>query len=183
MVIHYFRAYHTLLAILVVLAYLSGDAGFVHAWLGYGVATILLLRLLTAFAGMPQLGLMRFYPRFEGLKLGNVFTHPAISHTLLAGIALCLIGATVTGVAMDRGDALSLSRVQLVDRLNADQPEVQRNETFEVTENGSERLGEMHQALANLLMVLVAMHVIYLFLFKRSLARFMLFLSMPAPRT
>jgi len=74
--------------------------------LGYGVAIILLLRLLAAFAGMPQLGLMRFYPHFEGLKLGNAFTHPAISHTLLAGIALCLIGAIVTGVAIDGGDAL-----------------------------------------------------------------------------
>ena len=83
---------------------------------------------------------------------------------------------------MDRGDALSLSQLQLVDRLNAEQQEVQRNETFEVTENGSERLGEMHEVLANLLMLLVATHVTYLFLFKRSLARFMLFLSKPAPR-
>jgi len=42
------------------------------------------------------------------LKLGNVFTHPAISRTLLAGIALCLIGAIHTGIAMDRGDAMGL---------------------------------------------------------------------------
>ena len=179
--IRYLRAYHSILAVLVVLAYLTGEAGLIHAWLGYGIACVLLLRLAAAFGGVPQLGLMRFYPHFEGLKLDNVFTHPAISRTLLAGIALCLVGASATGIAMDRGAAMGLSQLQFADGPNADEDENQPEETFEFTESWNESLGELHGLLANLLMLIVTMHVTYLFLFKRPLARFMLFLGTPRP--
>lgn len=181
-VIRYLRFYHSVLAVLVVVSYLSGEAGLIHAWFGYGIAFVLLLRLAAAFGGVPQLGLMRFYPHFEGLKLDNVFTHPAISRTLLAGIALCLIGATVTGIAMDRGAAIGLSPLQFDEGPNADESESRTDETFAATENGDEQLGELHELLANLLMLIVAMHVTYLFLFKRPLARFMLFLGATTPR-
>jgi cytochrome b len=40
-------------------------------------------------------------------------------------------------------------------------------------------LGELHEATANLLLVFVATHVIYLLLFKRQLALFMLFRPSP----
>jgi hypothetical protein len=35
------RIYHATLAILAILAYLTGELGLVHAWLGYGVAIVL----------------------------------------------------------------------------------------------------------------------------------------------
>jgi len=37
---------------------------------------------------------MRFYPLFDGLKLSNVFTHPAVTKIFMLGIALNLL-ATV----------------------------------------------------------------------------------------
>lgn len=107
------RFYHTGLAILVVAAYVSGEAGLVHAWLGYGVAALIAVRLGMAVTGARQLGLMRFYPHFEGLKVGTALTHPAISRTLLLGIALCTIGATGTGLMMDRGRAIGGMRTAM----------------------------------------------------------------------
>lgn len=54
---HKVRFYHAALAILTVLAYLSGDFGLVHDWLGYGVAVVIALRLLWAVFNPRQLGL------------------------------------------------------------------------------------------------------------------------------
>jgi cytochrome b len=175
------RAYHALLAILVVAAYFSTEWGFAHAWFGYGVAAVIVLRLILALTGAPQLGLMRFYPQFQGLKLDNAFTHPAISRVLLVGIATCLIGVTGTGIAMDKGRSFNplppaaSSSVQSEARSGAlgGANEEREGEGGEGEEGGL--LGEVHEVLGNALMLLVASHIAYLFLFKRPLARFMLF--------
>lgn len=177
------RAYHALLAVLVVAAYFSTEWGPAHAWLGYGVAAVIALRLVMALTGSPQLGLMRFYPHFQGLKLDNAFTHPAISRVLLAGIAVCLIGVTATGVAMDGGRSLNanLPAASSADpgqaagdaHGEAEEDEGEESEGEEGEEGGP--LGEVHELFGNGLMLLVVLHVSYLFLFKRPLARFMLF--------
>lgn len=93
---------------LMLAAYFTCDDDRVQAWLGYGVAAIIAVRMSMALAGSPQLGLMRFYPHLEGLKLGTPLTHPAISRSLLVGIAVCTIGAVETGIWMDRGHSLSI---------------------------------------------------------------------------
>lgn len=178
------RAYHALLAVLVVAAYFSTEWGPAHAWLGYGVAAVIALRLVMALTGSPQLGLMRFYPHFQGLKLDNAFTHPAISRVLLAGIAVCLIGVTATGVAMDGGRSLNanLPAASSADpgqaagdaHGEAEEDEGGEGGEGEESEEGGP-LGEVHELFGNGLMLLVVLHVSYLFLFKRPLARFMLF--------
>lgn len=177
-VMHYFRIYHAIMAVLVTLAYLTGEAGGVHAGLGYGVAVVLLLRLASAFAGFPQLGLMRFYPHFDRLNLGNVFTHPAISRSLLAGIALCLIGVTVSGIALDRGYSRSVSKATSVELLsNATASQIDNREFRAVVDEKDTGLGDFHEGVAELLMVIVGLHVTYLFIFKRPLVRFILFVG------
>jgi cytochrome b len=103
------RAYHALLATLVVLAFMSGEAGLVHAWVGYGVAAVIALRIMLALSGQPQLGLSRFYPQFQNQRLGIALTHPAISRTLLLAIAACTVAAVGTGVAMDNRRALGVA--------------------------------------------------------------------------
>ena len=187
------RAYHALLAILVVFAFLSPEWGHVHSWLGYGVAAMILLRLVLALTGAPQLGLMRFYPHVHGLKLGTVFTHPAISGALLLGIAICVIGVTGTGIALDKGRTFGLGRTELRQQAQPATPELPtvRGDDDEDGERGGgrgedhdeggEAVEEVHEVLGNLLMFLVGGHVAYLLLFKRPLARFMLFLQ-PARR-
>jgi cytochrome b len=167
------RVYHAILAVLVIVAYVSGEWGAIHLWFGYGIAAVIVLRLLLALSGAPQLGLARFYPHFADLKLDGAFTNPIISRTLLLGIAICLIGVTVTGIALDKGRALGVAGGQIASPAQAGE----RGEHARRSDNGkeSELLEGAHELLANILMLLVASHVTYLLIFKRPIARFMLF--------
>lgn len=162
------RTYHAALAGLTVATFATGEAGMIHAWLGYAIALVILGRLAAAMAGLKQLGLARFYPQFAGLRLGTTLTHPAISKALLAGIAACLIAVTATGIHLDGGRSLGLAAAAV----------------GEARHHGG-LVEEAHEALANLLLVLVGLHILYLVISKRSLARFMLFLApaggRPAP--
>ena len=177
------RALHAALAVLAGLAYITGEWGAVHAWLGYGVAAVVLLRLLAALtgriAGNFTLGLQRFYPHFTGLRFDNALSHPAVSRVLIAAIALSLIGATATatGIAMDRGRTLGLAADAIVAPAMADEGRGNRPPRS-VAEKA---LGEAHEVLANLMLLTVGAHVGYLLLFRRPLARFMLFLPPAGP--
>ncbi len=164
------RIYHATLAILAILAFITGEMGIIHAWLGYGVGAIILLRLLWALSGDRQVGLMRFYPDFEGLKADNLFTHPLISKMLMLGIAISLIAATSTGIAMDKGKAIGMVNISIIAPANAD-------DNGEENEDGEDSpLGETHEFFANLMLLFVGLHITYLLLFKSPLARFMLFI-------
>lgn len=152
--------------------------GLIHAWLGYAVAAIIAALLLAALVGLRQLGLMRFYPDFTALRLDRRVTHPAISHTLLLGIAVSLIGVTATGIAMDRGAALGLKTA--AEAAAWDTEDDKRGRGVGGREHRKDGLlAEVHEALADLLLALVGLHVVYLLLFKRPLALFMLFLDTP----
>lgn len=177
------RAYHAVLALLVVATYASGELGLIHAWLGYAIALVILVRLAWAATGVRQLGLMKFYPRFEGLDLSRSVTHPAISRVLLLGIGASLIGAAVTGIAIDRGRSVGMPTVSTspVTAATTDSRE-SRERKGDHEKQGSEEeghLSEVHELLANLLVGLVVLHVVYLLAFKMPLARFMLFLDAP----
>jgi cytochrome b len=149
-------------------AYFSAEMGLVHAWLGYGVAALILFRLIWALSGAPQLGLARFHPSFKDLHLKGIMTHPAISQVLLAGIALSVIGATGTGIMMDKGRALQPSALSSFSLSDENGRERREDEFGEFNE-------EAHEYLANLAIALVVLHVLYLLSFKLPLARFMLF--------
>lgn len=180
-VMHRLRAYHALLALLAIGAYLSAEWGKVHAWLGYGVAAMIVIRLALALTGAPQLGLMRFYPHFDGMKLGNAMTHPAISRTLLLAIAISLIAVTGTGIVVDQGRALNfsggsqVSSSTIISEARSDEQHARREHSEEDEEEGL--LSEAHEFFGNLLVLVVGLHVTYLLLFKRPVALFMLFLD------
>lgn len=95
---HKIRWYHAVLAISTLLAYFTGDFGFIHDWLGYGVGIIIVARLGWAVFNPRQLGLNRFYPVFDGIEWTNAITHPAISKTLILAVAVSVILATATGL-------------------------------------------------------------------------------------
>ena len=170
-VIKYLRLYHATLAITALLAYITGEVGIIYAWLGYGVALIIVMRLLWAISGESQLGLSKFYPSFEGMKINNALTHPAISRTLLAGIALSVIAVTITGILIDQGKSIGLADIQMMPPAFADDD----GEYGEYGEREDGFLSESHEFLANVMLLFVGMHVTYLILFKRPLALFMLF--------
>lgn len=170
------RIYHASLAILSLLSYVTGDLGIIHSWLGYGVAAVIAFRLLWALSGNPYVGLTRFYPSFEGLKLTNIFMHPAISKVFMLGILLSLLTATATGIAMDKGRDLGFANMELVTTAYADDEgeHDKKNKNFY-----EEALEETHEFFANLFLFFAGMHASYLLLFKRPLAKFMLFLNKP----
>jgi cytochrome b len=167
-VMHRIRIFHAFLALTVLAAYFSAELGLIHAWLGYGVAALILFRLIWALSGVPQLGLERFYPSFKDLHLKAIMTNPVISRVLLAGIAISVIGATGTGILMDNGRALQPTSLSSFSLSGENESEGSEGESGEVYE-------EAHELLANLAIALVALHVLYLLAFKFPLARFMLF--------
>jgi cytochrome b len=179
------RAYHAVLGSLVVLAFLTGEAGLIHAVLGYAIAVIILGRLAAALSGVRQLGLSRFFPQFAASHRGSPFTHPAISKVLLAGIAGCLIAATVTGIELDRGRTLGLAGQAVVASAQAESERGEHRDRAGARRGGEAghggegrgEGGDGHEFLSNLLMILVGAHVAYLLAFKWPVARFMLFRS------
>jgi cytochrome b len=173
------RIYHALLAMLAVLSYATGELGVVHAWLGYGVAIVIAMRLLWALSGNPHVGLMRFYPSFEGLALTNIFTHPSITKLFMLGIAISLLAVTATGIAMDNGKAIGLTGNQLVSTAFADDNDDGAGHGKTRKSPYEEALEEGHELCANLLLLFVGLHVSYLLLFKRPLAKFMVFANKP----
>ena len=173
---HKVRFYHAALAIFTVLAYLSGDFGLVHDWLGYVLAAVLAMRLLWAVFNPRQLGLNRFYPNFDGLRFDNAYHDPAVSKVFILGIALSLLGATLSGVAMDGGRAIGLADagigISVIGTAHADEGE--RGEHGD-RHGGDDFMEEIHESLSSLVILFVILHAGYLLLFKFPLARFMLF--------
>ncbi|MFY8096125.1 MAG: cytochrome b/b6 domain-containing protein [Niveispirillum sp.] len=180
---HSIRAYHAILALLVLLAYVTSEWGAIHAWLGYGVGLMILIRLGLAASGLPQLGLERFYPHFTGLNLGRITTHPAISRSILLAIAISLVTVTATGMVMDAGRTFSAAAPPPPSEFSAStaaedgtHSRDQLEEVEEADDQDGGPLGEVHEFFGNLILLLVGGHVAYLLAFKRSLVRFMLFL-------
>ena len=139
------RAYHVTLATLTILAFVTGDFGFIHDILGYAVGAVIVLRLLWAVFNPSQIGLNRFHADFPGLRFDRWLRHPGISQTLILAIAFTLSAATVTGLMIDPA-----------------------------AEDRSWML-EIHESFSNLLVLLVILHALYMLAFKRPLAKYMLY--------
>lgn len=183
--IHRIRLFHAALAVFVLLAYATGDDDSVHYWLGYAVALLVVVRIAWGLTGVPQLGLMKYYPHFEGLRLDNAMTHPAISRTLLLTIALSVITTAGTGIAMDRGRTLGFAPTpaSVPTSVSSAHDAKPGRQIRERKRHHPKWLEEVHEVAANLVLVAVGCHVTYLLLWKRPLALFMLFVARPrAPR-
>lgn len=189
------RLSHAALAVGCILAYFTGDAGIVHAWIGYTVAAIIALRLVWGLFGPRQVGIARLVPTLEQVSAIRWLDHPAVSKILLSSIVVSLLVVTGTGIALGPGvgegdrehatastpasqpaaqDAGRLSHVAFVSPARADEGE--ENE-------GGEWIEEIHEASANLLFLFVGLHVGYVLLFKRKLAFYMLFTETPPARS
>ena len=184
MVIYRLRLFHATLALFVLLAYATGDDDSVHYWLGYAVALLVVVRIVWGLTGVPQLGLVKYYPHFEGLRLDNAMTHPAISRSLLLAIALSVIATAATGIAMDRGRTLGFATSTSVSTSTlAAGDELRQKQVRKRESHHPKWLEEVHEVAGNLVLVAVGCHVAYLLLWKRPLALFMLFLVKPrAPK-
>ena len=173
-VFHKIRLYHTVLALLVAAAYLTGDElEGLHVWLGYAVAAVILFRVLWAAVGPWQLGISRLFPDLMELAKVRRPNHPMIGRTLLAGIVINLLLTTGTGLLMEPPPIGQLAaEVSIAPALADDGRDRDRDRDV----NESEALEEVHETTANLLVLFVVLHVTYLLAFKRPMAFFMLFL-------
>lgn len=183
------RFYHLLLAGVTVLAYFTAEElGLVHAWSGYVIAALLGLRLILGLARKRGFELRRLVPSLAAPPRGqDGIRHPIISRLLVAAILISVAGAAGTGIAMDQGGTLTGQSIRLDDgerdsgeHENEDGEERGQASSALIDSDSGERedegpLGEFHEVFGNLILPLVALHALYLLLFRFELARFMLF--------
>jgi cytochrome b len=181
------RVFHLLLAAAAIAAYLTGEEeSGVHRLIGYSVATLITLRLLLSLLGVGNFGWRRWMPSFAVMPPGKALRHPAISKLLVLAILATITGTATTGVLMDGGRSLANPSFSFGESENggedeageddeggAAQPGVARDDGGEEEEGGA--LAEIHELLANLILPLVGLHVLYLLIFRRAMARYMLF--------
>lgn len=198
----FFRIYHVLFGGAALAAYFTAEElGLVHAWLGYGIAALIAIRLISGLLGVRGFQFRRLMPSLASPPLGQTgVRHPAISRGLAAALLLCVTGAATTGIAMDGGGTLVGQSIRADDREGygeddrghdgRDEDENGRFSAFGLIqpayadddgEGGEEReegpLGELHETFGSLILPLAALHALYLLLFRLDLARFMLFLQ------
>lgn len=190
-----FRVFHLLLALTVTAAYFTAEAfGLVHAWVGYAVAALVVLRLALGMARARGFEFRRLVPSLAAPPRGQTgIRHPAIGRALTLALFLAMAGTATTGVMMDRGGTLVGQSIRVHDGErhrggNADDereasagalslvvPPANAREEGEGGKRGESALGEIHETLGNLVLPLVLAHLLYLLVFRLDLARFMLF--------
>lgn len=185
-----FRLLHLIAAAAVIAAYVTAEElGLVHAWLGYAIGAIVVLRLALAGLGAKGFTLHRLRPKLRAAPVGmGGLRHPAIAQVLTLALALNVVGLAATGIAMDQGGTLVGQSMRADDGAEEGGEDDEDSALLGVMipkahaddDSGGEAdegpLGEIHEALGSLLIPLVLAHVAYLLVFRFQMARFMLFL-------
>jgi len=190
---HQLRLYHAMLAVSGLVAYATGEAGIVHAWIGYALVGIILFRLAWGMLGPSQFRIGRFLPDLASLCRIRAANDPAIARVLLGGVVVSLLLVVGSGIALDQTKSLNLvaeTRTVPVPRVDF-HPQGARMTPGTVVqsvnmEDDDEKEGwlqELHEFSANMMVLLVGIHVSYMILFRRPLALFMLFVPGQKRRT
>ena len=169
-----FRLYHLIFGVAVAAAYFSAEElGLVHAWLGYGIAALLVLRVLFGLARRTGFAFARLRPRLWSVgKANRGLRHPMLAHTLTLALFVSIAGAAGTGIAMDQGGTLVGQSIRASEDHEATGP--RHREHGEDEEEGA--LSELHEFFGNSVLPLALLHIAYLLLWRRGMAQFMLFL-------
>lgn len=199
-----FRSFHVLFALAVIAGYVTSEEfGLAHAWIGYGVATLILVRIVLGVARRRGFEFRRLTPRLGGLALSKAgLRHPAIASGLTLALALCVTGSAATGLAMDRGGTLvgnsirshdddherrhgrrhgddrdedEHARAAPSDMLGLASPALAGDGEDEAEEEDEGALGEMHEVFGNALLPLAILHLVYMLIFRFDMARYVLF--------
>ncbi len=150
------RAYHIGLIALTALSYVTGEAGAVHTWLGYGVAGVILFRMAWGVVGPRQVGISRFFPPIPDFKR-TPLNDPAFSRLLISAVALVLILVTATGVMLDPPGRTAAERSAQAAPVHA--YSLLAPAYADDDEDRGGRKEEVHEFTANLLVIAVALHV------------------------
>lgn len=144
-----------------------------HIWVGYGLAAILGLRLLWGLVGPAEARFTAFWPsprkaiaHIREIREGKVTQHR--SHNPLGALMVfaiwgCLLTIIATGIAMagpppwDGREQDSEHRSPAVTAQSHEDDEGEEGEEGEEREEGP--LGEVHETAANLLYLLILLHL------------------------
>lgn len=162
-----FRFFHATLAVLAVLAYVTAEAGWIHAWIGYSLAAVFLARLVAAVVAPRLMARPGWLLRPQDMDLRQGLASPLVGKVLQVLIVACLISVTLTGVAMQQKWTATWANSTIVSQAIADEREDE--------EEAEGPYSELHEASANLLFVLVGLHIAYLIAFRRRYALSMAF--------
>lgn len=171
------RIFHWSLVLGFTVAYITGeDESALHAWSGYIVLGLVLLRLLWGAFG-PQHARFRdfIYRPSEVVEHAREIWrgHPRryLGHSPLGGIMVVLllaslVGVTVTGVIAYGEEGHGPLAGIMAARYSANQGESERHENVssEHQEESEEVFEEIHEILSNLALVLVFFHIAGVFL-------------------
>lgn len=143
-----------------------------HIWVGYGLGAILGLRLLWGLVGPAEARFTAFRPsprkalaHLRDIRAGRVTPH--VSHNPLGALMVyaiwgCLLTIIATGIAMagpppwnDRATETGHDETAVVAQAHEDENEGEEEE--EEHEEGP--LGEIHETAANLLYLLILLHL------------------------
>ncbi len=157
------RVSHWLLATAVIVAWLTDEPMWLHSWLGYLAAILVILRVVWGFVG-PEYARFTNFVRGPRVVLGYLARlirfsskryvgHSPAGGAMIVALLLMIAVTTVTGMAnlaADRGVgplAGVIAKVERPPRV----PGQRRPQLF---------IKEVHEAAANVTLVLVALHVL-----------------------
>lgn len=192
-----FRLHHLAFAIAVAVAYFTSERlGLIHAWTGYVIAALILIRLLLGLAKRQGFMFQRLSvrPRAASPRMSGI-RHPIVGNALTLALLAVVAGTAGTGIAMDKGGTLVGDSIRKHDREREHRrhgPEV-RVENFSLgliapayaddderaisgeSEEEEGLLGEVHETLGNAMLFLALTHIAYMLLFRWPMSRHLLF--------
>ncbi len=150
-------------------AVVTEDGDATHIWVGYGLAAILALRLLWGLIGPAEARFSAFWPspvkalaHLHDIRAGKVTRHA--SHNPLGALMVyaiwgCLVTIIATGIAMAGPPPLEADSRTGTEHAGviASQPGEEEHEAEGEEEEGP--LGEVHETAANLLYLLILLHL------------------------
>jgi cytochrome b len=150
-------------------AVFTEEGSSLHVWVGYGLAAILALRLLWGLIGPPEARFRAFWPsprkaldHIRDIRNGTLTRHSShnpLGATMVYAIWACLLTIIGTGVAMAgvprRNDAASEDG----QRAAYESRQFEEHSEDESEGENDELLEEVHEVAANLLYVLILLHL------------------------
>jgi cytochrome b len=162
------RVFHWGLVVAFALAWITGDESQgLHNWAGYVAAALIAVRIVWGFVGSPYARFSQFVrgPGVVGAYLGNALRRREaryIGHNPAGAVMILLILVTMSGTAFTgwlmvdpARQAMLPTMPQMIAAAYADDDGDEEG----IGSGGEEVLGEVHEVLANLMLLLVALHV------------------------
>lgn len=168
------RIYHFAIGALALAAYVSQEVDLVHPWIGYTLAGLLSLRLLTVLLPFKILPPPAWIVHASDHQPKLMLANPIISKSFIAGIMIALAMTLTSGILLDQSRSTAPQSGFIISTAHADDHGKSKRP------KGNKAIKEIHEFSANLMLSLVGLHVAYLLLMRRNYALRMIFITAKA---